>query len=538
MRENRRNPVLLSLLAAALLMAPVSTEVQAAEAAQEGQAAQKSGISLDAIGGVRTGGTVTVSGQTQLPEVIVKVLAPNGTNVFYDIVLADAGAYKTSFTLPHGAETGTYQVVAGLGGTTASSAFTYSKRDNGEGGGSDSGNGSGGTESPKPGPVTPEQPGSTAVVTITARDIPKPDKDFITLQADFGSGKSSGEVLLPANLAELAGDTPVQLVTTFGTIVFPKEALAGLAAAVPAGQTAASLLVRIDRVSEDAVGKLVAAWNKRSGGAVVQAAGDAVDVRIAIRVLGGDEVPVQSFAESLTLKLKLTAVPAERNLAGIYSVDASGQAVYAGGKPDGSSIAARVEHSSRYGVFTYNKSFTDLPGQHWAYKVVKELAGKHIIDGVSDTRFEPEQEVTRAQFVTMLVKQLKLTAAKPAAFRDVPAGSWYADAIAAAYEGGIVEGTGPDTFAPEQIITREEIAVMMTRMAAKTHAGPDQAPKADFADSGDISTWARSAVDKAVHSGLMIGRTDDTFSPLEAATRAEAAQVIYNGLLVFPEQIK
>ncbi|MVP00578.1 hypothetical protein EDM21_13785 [Paenibacillus sp. N10] len=465
----------------------------------------------------------------------MKVLAPNGTIVFYDIVSVDAGAYKTSFTLPDGADTGTYQVVAGLGGTTASSAFTYSKRDNGDGGGSGSGNGNGGTESPKPGPVTPEQPGSAGVVTITGRDIPKPENGLITLQADFGSGNSSGEVLLPANLAELAGDTPVQLVTTFGTIVFPKAALAGLGAAVPAGQTAASLSVHIDRAREDAVGKLVAAWNKHSGGAAVQAAGDTVDVRIAVRVQGGDDVPVHSFAEPLTLKLKLTAAPADRNLAGIYSLDAAGQAVYAGGKPDGSSIAARVEHSGRYGVFTYNKSFTDLPGQHWAYKVVKELTAKHIIDGVSDTRFAPEQEVTRAQFVTMLVKQLKITAAKPAAFRDVPAGSWYADAVAAAYESGIVEGTGPDTFAPEQRITREEIAVMMTRMAAKTHAGPGAVPKADFADSGDISTWARSAVDKAVHSGLMIGRTDDTFSPLAAATRAEAAQVIYNGLLVFPE---
>ncbi|SEG27085.1 bifunctional 2',3'-cyclic-nucleotide 2'-phosphodiesterase/3'-nucleotidase [Paenibacillus sp. UNC499MF] len=175
------------------------------------------------------------------------------------------------------------------------------------------------------------------------------------------------------------------------------------------------------------------------------------------------------------------------------------------------------------------KSFSDVPQTHWAYKVIQELSGKQIIDGVADNRFEPEQDVTRAQFVNMIVKQMKLVSSKPSAFKDVPSGSWYAEAVAAASEKGIVEGSSADTFAPDQKITREEMAVMITRMYAQLQ-GTTGTPKAVFTDGGEISAWAKTAVETAAEKGLMTGRADGVFAPRAKATRAEAAQVIYNGI--------
>ncbi|UJF32763.1 S-layer homology domain-containing protein [Paenibacillus hexagrammi] len=159
------------------------------------------------------------------------------------------------------------------------------------------------------------------------------------------------------------------------------------------------------------------------------------------------------------------------------------------------------------------------------------LSAKHIIDGVSDTDFAPSQSVTRAQFAAMIVRAFDLHAAKTAAFTDVNSSDWFADAVAAAAENGIVNGTSDNTFSPNEQITREQMTAMIVRAyqakygkAASSSANQHSA----FNDASSISAWAADDVTIAVSLGLLQGRDGNLFAPQDQTTRAESAQVLYN----------
>lgn len=173
-------------------------------------------------------------------------------------------------------------------------------------------------------------------------------------------------------------------------------------------------------------------------------------------------------------------------------------------------------------------SFKDVPAGHWAYSAIIGLASKGIVKGVSADSFEPNGKVTRAQFATMLVNALQLTASGPSKFTDIPAGAWYANAVAAAYEKGLVNGVSEDKFAPGQAITREAMAVMLSN-ALKLQSGSEltASSEASFADQDSISEWAQAGVDLAFDQGLING-SGGKFHPKDTTTRAEAAKVVFS----------
>lgn len=188
------------------------------------------------------------------------------------------------------------------------------------------------------------------------------------------------------------------------------------------------------------------------------------------------------------------------------------------------------------------KVFTDLAG-HWAREDIEKLAFEGIIDGMEDDRFVPDAMVTRAQFAAMLVRALNLKAAGgQIPFADVPPASWYRGAVSSAYAAGLVQGVTDGSFAPEQTITREEMTVMIARAgkyASKEtfkDTGSEAADSIPFADAGSISEWALEDIRIAVRTGIVNGRTDDTFEPKSLSTRAEAA-VMMKRLLSIREGI-
>src|SRR5690606_9430028 len=156
---------------------------------------------------------------------------------------------------------------------------------------------------------------------------------------------------------------------------------------------------------------------------------------------------------------------------------------------------------------------TDME-DHWAQASVELLASKQVIMGDSRTSFEPEREVSRAEFAAMLVRAPGLDANHGGAtFSDVPADAWYAAEIDVAAKHGIITGTSAGLFQPNDGVTRQEIAVMAAR-ALEFAAG--QSVRADhagsrlkrFADEANIAAWAKEGVQLAVGSGLMQGRAD------------------------------
>ena len=167
--------------------------------------------------------------------------------------------------------------------------------------------------------------------------------------------------------------------------------------------------------------------------------------------------------------------------------------------------------------------FTDIAG-HWAEEVIVPMAEKGLVRGYPDGAFRPDNPITRAEFATVLVKAFNLTGQSRQSFTDT-AGHWAEEAIGLAAVYGIVSGYDAATFGPDELITREQIALMMVRAAA---GPPAPGENRLFKDSGEISDWAQEAVQTAVNSGLMQGDPENSFRPRDNATRAEAVQVIAN----------
>ena len=172
--------------------------------------------------------------------------------------------------------------------------------------------------------------------------------------------------------------------------------------------------------------------------------------------------------------------------------------------------------------------FTDVTVENWFYGAVQYVYGRGLMNGTSDTIFSPDGTMNRAMLVTILYRlegEPAVTAAN--AFRDVPADTWYTDAVIWADAHGIVEGVGSQQFAPVDNITREQMAVMLYRYAQ--YKGYDLKAGADlsqYTDAADISNWALEAIAWANAEGLITGRTAATIVPCGTATRAEAATIL------------
>ncbi|AZN42658.1 S8 family serine peptidase [Paenibacillus albus] len=188
-------------------------------------------------------------------------------------------------------------------------------------------------------------------------------------------------------------------------------------------------------------------------------------------------------------------------------------------------------HASLYGIAQIApKSFADV-SNHWAKSEIELLASRQLIKGVSANKFSPSSTVTRAEFAALLARALGLEMADTAtSFKDIAADKWYASAVHAIVEAGIVKGRSKDQFAPNATITREEMAVMLAgalKFAGKTEA---ELTPLSFTDKGSIASWAQAAVAQAAGAGILEGNKEGAFEPQANATRAEAAVALMRWL--------
>lgn len=217
----------------------------------------------------------------------------------------------------------------------------------------------------------------------------------------------------------------------------------------------------------------------------------------------------------------------------IYYYDSSqGRWINLGGTVSGSTISVKVNHFTKFAVLakqamiippTNPSVFSDI-NSHWAKETIESLAGQKIASGYPDGTFRPNQTITRAEFATLLVKALKLQNMGNGRIFSDTSGHWAKDSIAMAASCGIVSGYDENHFGPDDLITREQMAVMAAK-AAKLSAASEET---GFIDHALISAWARSDVAAAVNNGFMNGYPDHSFKPQGNATRSEAITVIFN----------
>jgi hypothetical protein len=181
-----------------------------------------------------------------------------------------------------------------------------------------------------------------------------------------------------------------------------------------------------------------------------------------------------------------------------------------------------------------SNTFSDVSASYWGYSAISSLSGKNYIAGYPDGTFKPGASITRAEFVSIISKALKLQAYNPAVpdFSDVSTSDWFYDSVESAVYAGIIKGNG-GAFKPDDPITREELAAILTgALGEQDAAAKDISQMTNFTDDMSISSWARGDVAVAIKDGLLKGYTDGSFRPQGAATRAEASAVINSFLSV------
>lgn len=177
-------------------------------------------------------------------------------------------------------------------------------------------------------------------------------------------------------------------------------------------------------------------------------------------------------------------------------------------------------------------AYTDTPeAGHWSYDGIAFVIQNRLMGSTHPDSlvFEPETPMTRAMFTAVLYRMQNSPEVKKAPpFSDTDPNAWYADAVAWAYENQIVYGVSEELFAPDDPITREQIACLMVRYAQRIgmKLGSD-AGKGEFADEASISGYAVEAVAALRQSGLMLGDNHNNFLPQKNTSRAEAAVILY-----------
>jgi hypothetical protein len=199
-----------------------------------------------------------------------------------------------------------------------------------------------------------------------------------------------------------------------------------------------------------------------------------------------------------------------------------------------STVSGSVNHFTKFAVLAAVKpetstpapsfvNFSDIKG-HWAEKSIQDLIQLGAINGYADGTFKPATNITRAEFVSIIVKAFNLPAKNGKVFADTD-NHWAHNLISTAATHGIISGS--DTiFGPDDLITREQMAVILVGVNKMELVADGK----DYADSSDVSDWAKAAIATTTSKGLIDGFEDGTLKPKGKTTRAEAATVILRAL--------
>ncbi|QJD86696.1 S-layer homology domain-containing protein [Cohnella herbarum] len=375
--------------------------------------------------------------------------------------------------------------------------------DNGNNGSNTTSNGNGGNRT-----VIDEKP------KVTVRDG--------VAVVQIAEGQNSAEI----SYSQI-GELPLRVEFGKANVNVDRTTLDALASGLAEGSHAL-LQVIFSPVSDVELGKVPVVGG---GTANVRLVDSIYDVRMSLK--SGDRSVEWRGPEGMQIVLPYPAASVDADLLGVYYFnESSGKWEYVGGTVNRNSNIVQVDATKpgKYAVLEFDRTFADIPANHWAARALKVLAAKGIVTGISETEFKPDKPITRAEFTALLARALRLQGQVATKFRDVPDNAWYAADIAAAYKAGLVKGISDAEFDPSAIITREQMSVLLTRAyeyAAHNREGWNGSAL-KYKDADQIAAWANAAIGKATEIGLVQGQSNGKFSAKSKASRAETAQAIMN----------
>lgn len=175
-------------------------------------------------------------------------------------------------------------------------------------------------------------------------------------------------------------------------------------------------------------------------------------------------------------------------------------------------------------VLPAGASFADVMAWDWSAPAVEYVQQKGVMSGVSADAFDPYGTVTRGMLATVLHREAGGEHSTAGLyFDDLEAGAWYIDSVIWCAEHSVVTGVDATHFCPDAPVTREQLALMLWRLAGWPAA---RGSSVGFSDAGSISWWARDGVNWAVGAGILTGYPDGSFQPQGTANRSQAAQML------------
>ncbi len=188
--------------------------------------------------------------------------------------------------------------------------------------------------------------------------------------------------------------------------------------------------------------------------------------------------------------------------------------------------------NSTYAVVWHPYEFSDVTN-HWAKDSINNMGSRMVVNGIGEGIYEPDRNMTRAEFAAIIVKALGLAPGEGATtFNDVSTSDWYNGYAKTAAEYGIITGYPDGSFGPMDAITREQAMTMIARamsiikLDANLASGEETTLLDNYSDSGTISEYAINSIAQCVKVGIVSGRTETTIAPAENITRAEVAAIV------------
>jgi len=521
------------------------------------------------------GDMVKLSGTSPYNEVVVKVVRSDETILYIQVVKVSQGKYEDRFTLPVDAMIGDYTVLTGQGSSDAVSRSTFTVKSKSGGGdpgnSSPSGTSSGGdhkpptTESSLP-PVTITDTSISTAIPATAMTVAKVEEDGAAMSrvtVDQGAlskafqalkghvnetekdvivsisvpregtrtkvelpvaALKEGQRIVPNAMLSIQSDTSAIMIPIKSVAVSQLETSLGVKASemllVVTGQSMPSLLSASERQAMITQG--IVMLNVPASFMVTAEA-------------GGKQVKLDHFGDSFIQQKMMLSSKIDSRTATVVVIDPKTHelrfvpAMFQTTGDGGSIASFKSNPNELFMLITSHQTFEDTVG-HWAQSSIAHLASKQIVRGVGKQVFDPNGQITRAEFAALLVRSLGLPVPmQTSAFKDVQAGDWFAGAVQTAAVLGLVDGLQDGTFQPQTLVTREQMAVMIERALAHLDARPrakDVNLASRYGDAGAISGWAKEAMALLVEEKLMEGVAADRIAPKKSATRAEAVMLL------------
>jgi len=241
--------------------------------------------------------------------------------------------------------------------------------------------------------------------------------------------------------------------------------------------------------------------------------GDILDLDIY-----SDGEKITEFDKAPQLEFDVKAYPNPNKLSIYVYNDDDESWEYIEAKHVGDKLIVKAPHFSKYAVLELSGQFADIE-LHWAEDFIQEMAMRQLIGGYEDGSFRPQSQISRAEVAQIFVNILDLEAMKGARVKGVDQSAWYADAVNAAAQAGLILDL--ENYKADDAASRKEIAYMTAKAFEKRNGKTQPYSPAPFSDISEVSQNVKDAVNLTHAKNIISGYPDNTFRGSESATRAE-----------------